>query len=303
LKAVAVELWVQYIMENLYKGNEFLKHCFNADDNVLNGSVVHLPQAGSKPTVVKNRNVFPAIAVRRVDSDITYALDTYTTDPTHIPNAELSEISYDKIGSVLGDHMAVLKEAIAESMLYKWRAEGAANIVRTTGDAVEAHTDAATGNRKKFDKANLKKARGILNKQLATKEGRVALLDSEHFEQLMDDVDLIKRDAGKELDMKNGVIHRLYGFNIMERPDVLIYDAQGVPVAKAVGSAGAIDDNAASLCWAPNAVEKAAGTIDFFENLQDATMYGDVYSALVKFGGRKRREDNSGVVAIVQDAA
>jgi hypothetical protein len=42
------------------------------------------------------------------------------------------------------------------------------------------------------------------------------------------------------------------------------------------------------------------GTTDFFENKQDATFYGDVYSSGQRCGGRKRREDGKGVIAIVQ---
>ena len=37
-----------------------------------------------------------------------------------------------------------------------------------------------------------------------------------------------------------------------------------------------------------------------FENEGDATYYGDIYSFLVRAGGRIMREDKKGVIALVQ---
>lgn len=302
LGAVTVELWADYIIKKLWKDNQFLARAYNDDQYVLGGSVVHVPQPGASPSVVKNRAVFPAVAVRRSDTDLTYPLDVYTTDPTHIPKAELMEISYDKIDSVLGEHMDTLKEVIGDEMLYKWAADTAASILRTNGAAVGAHTGSATGNRKIFLKEDLKNAQTLFNGQGVPKDGRVALFDSELLSQLQDDDDLKKRDNGMELDMKNGVIMRLYGFDIMERSTTTIYTNAGTPVAKAVGAAGAATDNAAVQCYHKDSVARAIGSIDFFEKLNDPTYYGDVYSAQVKFGGRKRRADNKGICTIVQAA-
>lgn len=300
--AVSVELWAKLIQDNIFKQNPHLLHAFKADDYVLQGSVVHIPQAGAKPTVVKNRSSFPATAVRRTDTDITYALDTYTTDPTHIYRAEETEISYDKMMSVFGEHLNVLNEVIGDAMIYKWRAEAAANILRTTGGAVLSHLPSATGNRNIFLKEDLKRAATRMNILNIPKNDRYALLDPEMFGQLMDDADLKKRDVGMELDMKNGVIFRLYGFNLLERSTAGIYTNAGTPVAKDYDAAGAATDNAAVLCWQKDAVESATGTIEVFENQKDPLYYGDIISGLVKFGGRKRRTNGEGVVAIVQAA-
>jgi hypothetical protein len=44
------------------------------------------------------------------------------------------------------------------------------------------------------------------------------------------------------------------------------------------------------------------GDNEFFENEKDPTYYGSIYSALVRAGGRIRRNDAKGVIALVQDA-
>lgn len=300
--AIQKEIWQDWIVGNLFKGSEWMQNAFNADQYVLAGSVVHIPQAGAKPTVVKNRSVFPASVVQRVDTDITYALDEYTSTPTHIKDADKVELSYDKIGSVLSEHMDALRELVGDHLLYSWRAELAASIVRTTGAATLGTAPGATGNRKLFVKDNLMKARTLMNKQNVSKEDRFALLPSDMYDQLMSDVDLIKRDYAAELDMKNGIITRLFGFNLMERSEALIYDNSATPVAKAVGAAAAGTDNLSVLCWQKNSVERALGTVDFFEDLRNPTYYGDIYSALLRMGGRKRRASAEGVIAIVQEA-
>lgn len=304
LNAITVEIWVKYIMDNLFKDNSFVNMCFSADDNVLNGSVVHIPQAGAKPVVTKNRATFPAPIILRADSDVTYPLDIYRTDPTLIPNAELMEISYDKIGSVIGEHINALGDEIADDQLIKWLTSlPASRIIRTTGGATAGHAGGATGNRKKFLKEDLKKARFMMNKLGIDKKERYALIDSDMFDQLADDSDLKARDNALELDMENGIIKKLYGFALIERSTSGIFNNAGTPAVKAYGAANATTDNGAVVCWQKNAVEKALGSIKFFENKDSAENYGDIYSAEVKFGGRVRRTNAEGIVAIVQDAA
>lgn len=305
LKAVTVEIWTEYIIGNIFKLQTFLQYAYDESRYVLSGSVVHIPQAGAKPTVVKNRSSYPAVAVQRTDTDVTYPLDVFTTDPTHIAKAETLEVSYDKMGSVLDEHVQSLGETIGDEILYTWRPTAAAQILRTTGGSVASHLSGTTGNRKKFLKEDLKAAQTRMNAQGIPAANRYALFDAETYAQLMEDSSLVVRDGanGGELNLGEGVIRKLYGFNILDpRMTTLRYDNSGTPVPKPLNAADATDDNAAVLCWHKDAVSKAVGTTDFFENKSDALYYGDVYSALQKVGGRKRRSDGKGVIAIVQGA-
>jgi len=165
---------------------------------------------------------------------------------------------------------------------------------------VLSHLPSATGNRFAFVKGDLKAAGSLMNKAKISKKDRYALFDSEMISQLQDDPDLIKRDGvnGGELNLKEGFLMKLYGFNIMERAEVLRFTNAATPVVVDPGAAGAATHNAGVLCWQKNAVEKAMGEVKFFENVDDATYQGDVYSALLRVGGRIRRA--AGVVAIVQ---
>lgn len=304
---VEVEIWANYIIERLWKDNQFLKFAFSDDDKVLAGKIVHIPQPGAKPQVIKNRNVFPATAVRRTDTDIIYPLDEYTTDPTHIQDAEKVELSYDKINSVYGDHAGQLAEDVAGDAIYKWLVDIAkAQVVRTTGASTAEILDGATGSRKVLVHGDLRKAKKIMDKQNIPVEDRYALLSADMSDQLFDSLTSTQyRDFSQYADAREGIIGRLYGFNIMQRSFVAAAaDASGGEVAiKPYGSIIEDTTHDASICWQKNAVARALGEVKFFENPDRAEYFGDVYSALLRFGGRRRRADNAGLIAIIQDNA
>lgn len=311
--AIKKEIWARYIVSNLFKNAEFMNFARNEDEYVLNGALVHIPQAGAKPNVQKNRGTLPATIIKRTDTDIVYLLNEFTSDPTLISDAEKYEESPEKLSSVLDEHVQTLRENCGDELLHDWLAAfatsgagspasdiAAATVLRTSGVNTGAYLPSSTGTRKKFVKDDLRFAQTLMNKQNIVREDRYALFSSELLGQLMDDVDLIKRDVSAELDLKNGVIAKLYGFNVLERSSTAVYNNAGTPAVKAVGAAGAATDNDSIVCWQKNSVARAMGTAKVFEELGKPEYYGDVYSALLRLGGRKTRKSAEGVVAIVQ---
>jgi hypothetical protein len=302
-RAVQVEFWVKYIMERLWKDNAFLQHAYSDDQYVVGGSIVHIPQPGAKPTIVKNRSSFPAAAVRRTDTDITYVLDEYTSDPTHIQDAEKVELSYSKIDSVYGDHAGTLVETVADDFLIKWLTGiTSTGIVRTTGAATSAKVSGQTGNRKAYVHADLKKARTLMNLQKVPANDRFHLIEENMADELTDSLTATQyRDFSQYYDAATGVIGKLYGFNIMTRSSVAM--ATAANVINPLGTAVAATNNVVSMCWQKNAVARALGEKKFFEDKNSPLYYGDVYSSLLRAGGRRRRSDDAGIIAIIQDTA
>ena len=303
--AIQKEIWQDHIEGNLFKNNEFLLASTDAGQYVLSGHVVHIPQAGALPTVVKNRSSVPATVVQRADTDVTYTLDEYTTDPILIPNAETFELSYNKRESILAEYETSLRETIADNLLIDWSPSDSTGVViRTTGASVTTTLAGTTGNRAKFVVNDLKNAQLQLNKQNIPMEGRYALISADMFQQLTDDMSATQyRDFSAAYDVKDGVLGRLFGFNIMMRSSVVSYTNDLAPVVNPYGATAAAADNDGVLCWQVGAVERALGDIKFFERIGDPTYYGDVYSVSVRMGGRMRRSDAKGIVAIVQAAA
>jgi hypothetical protein len=301
VNGIQVEIWVKYIIERLFKDSQFLQHAASDDDYVLQGKIVHIPQPGAKPVVVKNRSAFPAATVQRTDTEINYSLDTYTTDPTHIPFAEKSELSYDKMDSVFGDHMAVLSELVADDMLIKW-ATNATDIVRTTGGPAVGTVPGVNGQtttRKGFHHKDLQKVMILMNTKNVRKDGRKVLIDDNMFDFFYDSLsDNAQRLFSEYVDAKNGIVGRLHGFDIMTRSSVLA--ASSADVLNALGAAIGATDNLISLAWQKDTVARALGNVEMFQDVKNPLYYGDIYSALVKMGGRVRRADAAGIVKITQ---
>lgn len=303
---VVLETWANYIIERFWKDNAFLKFAYDDSQYVVAGRIIHIPQPGSKPNVVKNRNVFPGTAVRRADTDIVYALDEYTTDPTHIPNIDAIHLSYNKQDSVLGDHMQVMDETVAEDMLIKWGSN--ASIVRTTGAQIingvasqlqVGPSGAQAGNRYAFTHRDLKGLMTTFNVNNVPKDDRYVLIDDNMFDAFYDTLgETNARDFSRFMDAQNGVIGRLHTFNIMTRSSVLA--TSNADAIKAMGSALAATDNLCSIAWQKNSVAFAIGDKKLFQRINDPLYYGDVHSALLMAGGRVRRADGLGVYIIAQ---
>ena len=298
--AIQKEIWINDIVGNLFKANPHLAHAMNADQFVLQGKVVHIPNAGTKPNVEKNRSTLPATVVQRTDIDITFPLDEFTSDPILIPNADKYELSYDKRMSVISEQASALAEIVGDWFFRYWAASAAANIVRTSGGATAAHY--GTGNRALITLTDVKNIQKLFNKNNIPQEGRIAALDADMMDQFTEGLNVSQyRDFSAAYDASNGVLGKLYSFTFLDpRSTVLYYTNATVPVVKDPGSAAADTDNGAALFWHKDSVIRALGNNEMFEKIGDPTFYGDIYSVLVRAGGRVRRSDGRGVIALVQ---
>lgn len=298
LMAIQKEIWASTLVENLFADNTFLSKAFNASEWV-NGRKVHVPNAGNPPGVVKNRKVFPAQVNDRTDIDLEFEIDEYTTDPVRIPNADTVELSYNKRESVTKNTKDKLRDEVAMDVLYKWAPTTAARIVATTGADVAAYLPSATGNRKGFVRKDVSTLQLKFNKDRVPTDGRYLLVDADMYQQLVDDMtDAQANNFLAQADLANGIVGKLYGFNIMMRSEVLRLDTGGA--LKTWDKAGAAGDIGAGLAWHTDSVAVAVGDVDMFENEKDATMYGDIISALVRAGGSKKRSDGKGLYLLKQ---
>lgn len=296
--AIQKEIWVTSIVENLFADNSFMSRAFNADEFVMEGKVVHIPNAGSASGVSKNRSSLPATVKTRTDVDLTFNLNEFTTDPIKIGNAEQAELSYNKRESLLMNDKANLIKEVSEDMIYAWSPASAATI-RTTGASVATHVTGATGNRKGLTAADLLSAMNNFNAADIPQDGRVCLCDAVMYGQLLADLTTAQTaDFNKQADISKGVLGKLYSFDIMMRSRGAKYTAALAP--KYWSTTAATTDHAAALCWHPASVCRALGNTEAFEDLSSPTYYGDIYSFLVRAGGRIMRKDSKGVLAIVQ---
>lgn len=302
LAAITVEVWKDDIIKNLYKNNMFAMFAFNADPFVLKGKVVHIPVAGAPRQVKKNLDTFPATAIKRTDTDVTYAIDTFYLLPRQIEEIEKYELSYDKRQSVVGEDEAYLIQCAMDSLLYRW-APAVAKTILTDGPIAAATLSGATGSRNAFTKQAFKDIFLHFNAANIPDNDRVALLTAYHYSQFFESLsEAEKTDMGRVADLAKGVVGEYMGFKIMRRSEVLRY--RGADNAIAVvdeldeAYAADADDRAASLFWQKECVERALGEVKVFEDNGNPLYYGDLFSAQLRLGGRQRR--STGVYAVVE---
>lgn len=314
--AIERDLWIDVIEENLFQDNSFAKFAIQTPQESMKGRYVHIPQAGNIPGIVLDRSIFPAIVERRVDSDIVFRMQSISSNPVQISNQELQFETKDKIRSVLADHVGTLSDRVHTNLIFSWvsallanasagnagSATAAASVIRTTGANILPHAGGGTGTRKAFTYADLKKAKVKLDNQNIPAEGRYAIMDTEMESQLMADPALQGFKNSVSVNNGSGTLQGqvIAGFTILIRVTVVTYDNSATPVAKAIGGANAITDNAAVVCWQKDCVQTAVGTIDFFAGEKDPLYYGNLYSTEIFTGGTKRRKNGDGIVCIVQ---
>jgi hypothetical protein len=291
--AVQVQIWQPTIKEALFEAHPFLRYVTNRDDLVIDGKIIHIPQSGGPAPTEKNRTVFPAPIRTREDNTVTEEIDIFTTDPTRIYNPEVVELSYNKRMSVIRENMGQLNEDVGFDLLYKFaRNIPAANKLAATGAGQNATAPGATGGRKIITGNDILMARAMLNKQRVPQRGRYMILDSDSMLHLMLD-EKLKYAFQQVVNLQEGTIGRLYGFNLIEESQVLRLDA-GLD-AKDPKSANATTDSSAGLFYQMDFLERYLGQITMYDNYGRAEYYGDIFSFSVRASGRANRADGKGV--------
>ncbi len=284
--ALSRELWIKQIREALNDNNDFNRFSVN-HSSFVNRGTVHVPNAGSPSDVVRNRTTIPATASNRTDSDLTYDIDHFTTDPIQLGFYKLEdiELSYDKLKSVMSQDMAKLKDTINDWLIYKWAVDAASpsseKIVESSGP---------------IDFSHLLDLAEIMDRDQIPRSNRKLLVNPEIARDLLDIDRLSKTESLNNQVSVDGFIGRLAGFDIIERGRVVETD---------VGTGDIVDPTLSgqptAVAWHPGFVSKAYGEIEVFERTEDPLVYGSIVSFGVRAGGSHMRTDFKGVYSLVKD--
>ena len=298
--ALNKQVWLNTIVENFFPDNSFATK--SIDDSVfVSNKTVHIPNAGAPSGVEINRTEKPASVNQRTDQDLTYDMDELTTNPIYIPNVDTVELSYDKRQSILWNDRMELQKQAHQNLLYRWFVAG--QVIETEGEAIDAHTSStATGKRKALTKDTILKLMTRFNQDDVPATGRYILLDAVMYAQLLKD--LTEKELSAFLSSANaqkGILGNLYGFDIMQRSQVLRLTS-GKALLKWSENAAATE-LAAGIAWQENCVSRALGEVKMFDSTDNPMYYGDIYSFLMRVGGKYRRYDKKGVYVIAEAAS
>lgn len=261
--ALNKEVWIADILEGFFPNNEFVAR--SIDHSIyINNKTVHVPNAGVEPEVKKNLKQFPATATNRTDADLTYDIDTYSSVPVHVPNAEAIELSYDKKASVISQMKKALQRNAVEGVMYSWAKDGVKKIA-TSGKNVPAHIPSATGERKSFGIADVLAVKKEFDANDVPVEGRYMLLDAEMYNQLLEELtDGAKMNFLAGANPETGVVGQYMGFSFYMRSKALKTTSAGAK--KEWSASAAATDSAAGIAWQEDCVSRAIGMDEFFIN-------------------------------------
>lgn len=319
------EVWTEFIVNTLFKNNEFITYSVDESQYAHNG-VVHIPNAGNPSRVRRNRQSLPASVTRRKDIDVVYLLDEFTTDPRLITNAESVQLSYDKMASEMSEDMTYLRQFVAECMIYNWRPK---YYLKTTGSATASQI--GKGERKSMSIKDFRRAKERFNGWGVPREARYALVDTAMLGGLVAELEANNtRDYSIMYDPANGIIKKIEGFEIIERESVLytkkndaftagtgkqsdmftlsddknLYtpeDILDIEDEEVTTATWADDTSAIALFWQRDAVARSVGDTQAFDDTGSPYYFGNVISFLQRAGGRTRRADNKGVLGVIMD--
>lgn len=310
--ALEKQIWLSDIEKNLFANDQFMQLVGKDDSGYVDNKTVHIPQSGNKPTVVKNRGTVPAAIAQRTDTEVTYDLSSFSTDPILIKDYDdVQFLSYDKRMDVLGDHIKTLGNTIANYTLYNWGSTLSTNIVRTSGSNSTGSlaNSTASGNRKLLTLADLTSARKIIDGQNLG-AGKIFMIcpTNMYWNDLLSITEFTKAlDFGGKAVLPDGSLPNVLGMSVLTRSSVLTYDNTGTPVRKTLADNGnvltaASSDNNAILVVHESYVRKALGKIKIFDDTDKPEYYGSIFSAELFHGAAKSRTNEEGIVTIIQSA-
>lgn len=304
------EVWISTIEENLYPQSEFINYSMDFTAYV-NNAVCHVPNAGALPTVTMNRNSFPAAVVSRVDQDLTFNLNEYSVAPVFIQFSEELEINYNKRESILYNMVEVLRQTIGNVTAYNWSpaavVSGVTRFVKTTGAyTANALAPSATSVRSGMTLQDIASVKTILDADFVSDNDRFLMIPSAIYNnQLLQISELIELYKFGSATLPTGVINKIYGFNIMTRPQVSTYTSAATPVLETITGAGypaspGATSNMAALAWHKGSVCSAKGETKVYFSEDRPEYFGSMFSAVVRQGATIIRSDGKGVAVIIQ---
>lgn len=289
--SVIQELWTPEILLQRFKGSEFITKSRNLSYAIAGNGIVHLPQAGLSPKVKKNPDGSFQTAKVRKDTDLTFKIEQYYTEPTVITEFQEKQTSPQFRASIIAQHGSVLNQASGNHALYNWAPAtlAAANSVEVSGNVGLIHFN---------------KAKSLLDKMLVPNDGRrVAIVPTAFEQELFQLPEYISAFNMGQTILGAGKLINFMGFQMISRATAVSYDSNGA--IKAVGEDGeiltpAVGDVEAILCWHEDFVVHAVNNPKVFFTLDSPNYVGSVLNMAYFQGFAKAYTDESGIVTIVK---
>ncbi len=270
------EVWTGELIKQFRIGIEAIGwlHKIRSFDSYAHNNVLNFTQIGGDPTVLINNTTYPLAVEELEDNNKAITLDKYQTKPTKITDDELHGLGYDKIGSVIERHTAVINETKYKKALHSLAPSENTEktpVILTSGSA------SSDGTRKKLKVADIIAMKEKFDNIKVPQQGRVLVLCPEHVS------DLLLEDREFQVQYNNyttGKIANLYGFEVYEYIDVPSYTVS-TKKKLVYGGAETSTTRHASVCFYAPRMMRAEGETKTY--LQDSATSPTTQENLVSF--------------------
>ncbi|RKE02311.1 hypothetical protein [Marinifilum flexuosum] len=301
------------LQKQIFPNNSFYKKSVGESGVADNVTSVERPVQGSIGKAKKGTpKTLPLPVKTALDSSDSYAVDLVYADPLLINNPTDFALNYNKRTTKQAQQASVIETKCADIAVVGWAPTVAAQIIKSTGAGRASNVVGLTGNRKAITKDDMLKVKNLLMRMnvdgqggemcmLATPDAYTDLLKIDEF------VDYEK--TGNTSKLAEGIIGRVLGINIYYRSTEeghtgLLYTNAGTPVKKSTEAVIATTDRPGNLFWNSNMVCRAEGKLTTIVNEKaPGYMGGTIIEAQVRFGASTAREDQKGVIALIEDNA
>lgn len=332
---VRVKVFSRDLQKNLFPDNAFYKK--SKVDPSSNAEFIEIPQAEApvKASIgdvqvgyddVANNlgNADKLQAIKRINSKRIYENQNFFVPPVIIDkNNQDGELTYEKRAEIQEEFTLELNTQIANYAAVKWAPTAISNIVGTSGTEtrlglVVGGLAAAVKRAVYQDILNVKK---IFQRMSLPKGGKIYALPTPEFWEdivLMEEFRTFEK-TGMVTMLKTGVIGNWLGINWMEPRHNegleanIVYDYADpanpvkidyVPTVVGGRTLQTITPTATSvsgvLFWHERMVRRSEGRNNVYFRKDDPEYQADILSANVRFGGTASRNDNKGVVALIE---
>jgi hypothetical protein len=310
MSEIRTTVYSKELQKQIFPDNSFYKKSQAETSVAIDAVAVEKPQqtAGRK---AKNGEplTYPLTVKAAFDGSNTYSLQLVYAEPILITSESEILTNYSKRTTKQEQQAGEINTRCADIAAVNWGPSKSTNFVKTTGDARTSNVIGLTGNRKAVQKADMLSIYNLLLRMnvsglpgqmygLLTADAYTDMLAIEQF------VDYSK--TGYTSKLEQGIIGRLLGIEFYTRStDVghtgLLYTNASTPVKRAVDELSATD-RPASLFWHDKMVCHAEGVLKTSVN-EDRAEYlgGTLISSSVRFGAAINRDDEKGVVALLED--
>lgn len=309
---IRTTLYSKELQKQIFPDNSFYKKSV-AETGVADTSETVEKPVQNKISKAKEGkpNQLPLSVETSTDTKKTYPTTLIYCQPLLIDSQSELMVNYSKRQTKQEQQAGEMNVKIANYAAYHWAPTQATNILKTTGDARASNIMGITGNRKALNKEVMLKIYNLMLRMNVSGMGGkwYGMLTPDAYTDLLSVPEFVDyQKTGNATKLEQGILGQIMGVELFTRTTDeghtgLLYKADGkTPIPAESEMADTL--LAGNLFWNDKMVCRAEGVLRTVVN-ENAPGYlgGTILECFTRFGADIIRDDQKGVIALLEDKA